>query len=163
MLRRPRTVNSLPMMMTTIQAGTRCMSTSETNAAEIKSLSAMGSRRMPRVVICRRRRAKYPSAQSVAAAKSKIRTPQTSKCTEKPQNSKLGLRVRRITMRTGTKKIRNSVSELGRFMANDGAGAAPWHQPPQFHYRLGVGRRQHAKGGFALIMGELMHRAFWHF
>jgi hypothetical protein len=28
----------------------------------------------------------------------------------------LGLRVRRITMRTGTKKIRNSVSELGRFM-----------------------------------------------
>src|SRR5689334_1655710 len=32
-------------------------------------------------------------------------------------------------------------------MANDGGGAAPWHQPPQVHYRLGVRRRQHAKGG----------------
>ena len=35
-----------------------CMSTKETNAAEISSLSAMGSRRMPRVVTCRRRRAR---------------------------------------------------------------------------------------------------------
>src|SRR6266705_1452336 len=34
--RKPRTVNSLPMMITTIHAGTRCMSTSETNAAEIE-------------------------------------------------------------------------------------------------------------------------------
>lgn len=34
-------------------------------------------------------------------------------------------------------------------MANDGASAAPWHQPPQFHYRLGARRRQHAKGGSA--------------
>ena len=63
-------------------------------------------------------------------------------------------------MRTGTKKIRNSVSELGRFMANGGGGAAPWHQPPQFHYRLGVRRRQHAGGGFALIMLERMHHGF---
>jgi hypothetical protein len=33
--------------------------------------------------------------------------------------------VRRITMRTGTKKIRNSVNELGRFMS-------PWRrrEPP---------------------------------
>src|SRR6267378_2908619 len=30
--RRPRTVNSLPMMITTIHGGTRCMSTSEKNA-----------------------------------------------------------------------------------------------------------------------------------
>ena len=63
-------------------------------------------------------------------------------------------------MRTGTKKIRNSVSELGRFMANDGGGAAPWHQPPQFHYRLGVRRRQHTKGGFAFNTGERMRWTF---
>ena len=57
MLRSPRTVNSRPMMITTIHAGTRCISTSETNAAEISSLSAIGSSRMPSVVTSRRRRA----------------------------------------------------------------------------------------------------------
>ena len=37
-------------------------------------------------------------------------------------------------------------------MAHDGAGAAPWLQPPQFHYRLGVSRRQHARGGPAITI-----------
>src|SRR6266852_2327980 len=54
--RKPKTVNSRPMMITTIQAFTRCMSTREINAAEISSLSAMGSRRIPNVVTCKRRR-----------------------------------------------------------------------------------------------------------
>ena len=86
------------------------------NAAEISSLSAIGSRRMPSVVTCRRLRAKYPSAQSVAAASSRISTPQTSKWMVKPNISTVGLRVRRITMSTGTKNIRSNVSEFGRFM-----------------------------------------------
>jgi hypothetical protein len=58
MLRRPRTVNSRPMMMTTIHPGTSLISTSDTNAADIRSLSAIGSSNMPRVVTWRRRRAK---------------------------------------------------------------------------------------------------------
>src|SRR2546423_3408533 len=66
---------------------------------------------------------------------------------ETPHTTKFGLLVRRITMRTGTKKIRNSVSEFGRFMAHDGGGADPWLRPPQFHYRLGVRMRQHVRGG----------------
>src|SRR3984893_7191875 len=80
---------------------------------------------------------------------------------EKPQNSTLGLRVRRITIRTGTKKIRNSVSELGRFMAHDGGGAAPWLQPPQFHYRLGVSMRQHVRGGSRRAPKSPNPWAFW--
>ena len=124
MFLRPSTVNSRPMMMTTIHAGTSalpstpCMSTSAMNAAEISNLSAMGSRRIPRVVTCNRRRAKYPSAQSVAAASNRISTPQTSKCMVSPNILTVGLRVRRMTMSNGTKKIRNSVSEFGRFMPN---------------------------------------------
>src|SRR5580658_3540635 len=46
MFRRPRTVNSRPIIITTIQAGTNCMPTRETKAAEISSLSAIGSRRI---------------------------------------------------------------------------------------------------------------------
>ena len=56
--RRPMTINSRPMMMTTIQACIRPISTSEMNAAEIRSLSAMGSRRIPSVVISLRLRAR---------------------------------------------------------------------------------------------------------
>ena len=58
MLRKPETANSRPMMMTTIQAGTHFNSTKEMNAAEVRSLSATGSRRIPSVVTCRRFRAR---------------------------------------------------------------------------------------------------------
>ena len=49
--RRPDTANSRPMTTTTIQAGARPSSTSEMNAAEIRSLSAIGSSSVPSVVI----------------------------------------------------------------------------------------------------------------
>jgi hypothetical protein len=113
------------MIITTIQPGTRCMSTSEMNAAEISNLSAIGSSRIPSVVTCACRRAKYPSAQSVAAAVSKISTPQTSKCTGNPHNSTLGLRVNSTTMSTGTKKILSTVRKFGRFIVNYPRGFIP--------------------------------------
>ena len=58
------------MMITAIQAGTRLglNCTSVTKAAAIRSLSAMGSSRMPMVVIWPRLRARYPSMPSVMEA-----------------------------------------------------------------------------------------------
>ena len=55
--RRPITMNSRPMMITTIQACIKPISTSEIKAAEISSLSAIGSSRIPSVVISLRLRA----------------------------------------------------------------------------------------------------------
>ena len=49
--RRPETANSRPMTTTTIHAGARPSSTSEMKAAEISSLSAIGSSSVPSVVI----------------------------------------------------------------------------------------------------------------
>ena len=48
--RKPVTANSRPMMMTTAQAGASWFSTSEINAAEISSLSAIGSSNWPKRV-----------------------------------------------------------------------------------------------------------------
>jgi hypothetical protein len=45
-------------MIITIQAGTASISTRDRNAAAVRSLSAMGSRRMPSLVTWFRRRAK---------------------------------------------------------------------------------------------------------
>ena len=56
--RSPETANSRPMMITTIQARARPSSTREMNAADISSLSAIGSRSAPRRVIFFIRRAK---------------------------------------------------------------------------------------------------------
>ena len=56
--RRPVTANSLPMMITTIHAGTAFISTREMNAAAVRSLSANGSRSIPNFVTWLRRRAK---------------------------------------------------------------------------------------------------------
>ena len=55
--RSPVTANSRPMMMHTAQASASCRSTSEMSAAEIRSLSAMGSRSVPIVVTFLKRRA----------------------------------------------------------------------------------------------------------
>src|SRR5205809_175603 len=72
MLRNVVTANSRPMMMSTIHAGASSICTSEMRAARISSLSASGSMNCPSGVICLRRRARYPSAQSVSAAIAKI-------------------------------------------------------------------------------------------
>ena len=58
MARRPETANSRPMMITTIQARATPSSTNEMNAADISSLSAIGSSNAPRRVVLLRRRAK---------------------------------------------------------------------------------------------------------
>jgi hypothetical protein len=59
--RRPVTASSRPMMMQTAQAGASRFSTSEMSAAEMSSLSAMGSRSVPRRETCWRLRAICPS------------------------------------------------------------------------------------------------------
>src|ERR1700722_16167339 len=81
---------------------------------------------------------------SVAAAVSKIRTPQNSKCMVKPSISIFGLRVRSTTINTGTKNIRSSVNALGRFMGAEPAvlAACEGEKSPQSHYRLRTCGRQ---------------------
>src|ERR1700737_1804707 len=87
-------------------------------------------------------------------------TPKTSKCMGKPQSSTLGLRVRRTTMRTGTKKMRSNVSAFGRFIRAYGVKKAALcgQKRTAPHYRLGVGRRQRVeerrrneRGGYLVI------------
>ena len=46
-------------------------------------------------------------------------------------------------------------------MAHDGGGAAPWLQPPQFHYRLGISMRQHVRGGSRTVPRSSTPLAFW--
>ena len=58
MLRSPVTANSLPITITTIQAGTTSNATREIRAEEISNLSAIGSSNLPRVVTWCRLRAK---------------------------------------------------------------------------------------------------------
>src|SRR5260370_25533422 len=65
---------------------------------------------------------------------------------ERPQNSKLGLRVRRITISTGTKKTRNTFSELGRFM-----GASRREVPPE-----GLGHRR-----FTIVLVQRRVNTSW--
>ena len=102
------------MMSATIHAGARFSCTSEMNAAEVSSLSAIGSSIWPIQVTCRRRRARYPSSQSVSDASAKMAAPSSSfdtPSTWRPSNS-----VRSTTTSSGTRNIRVSVSALGRFM-----------------------------------------------
>src|SRR5579885_2519215 len=106
--RSPETASSRPIMITTIHAGIRWSSTSEMKAAEVSSLSAMGSSRIPSRVICPRLRARYPSSKSVMAAR--MNTPTA-------QRSILGARVSSRATRSGTKQIRSKVNELGRLMS----------------------------------------------
>ena len=76
----------------------------EMSAAEMRSLSAIGSRRAPRVVFLLNRRAQKPSRKSVTAATRK---------TPSAQYSRAGILVSRTTTRRGTRKMRKSVSPFG--------------------------------------------------
>src|SRR5579863_4038802 len=113
--RSPLTRNSRPIMMTAIHAGTRLglNCTSVTNAAAIKSLSAMGSSRIPIVVIWPRLRARYPSIPSVIDAAMKIAEASNSLA----PCSLLKRLEDKIQISRGILKMRISVMELGRFTA----------------------------------------------
>src|SRR5215470_17400010 len=59
-----------------------------------------------------------------------------------------------MTMSTGTKNIRSSVNEFGRFMACDGATCRPGAKLPPFHYRLGAETRQPFRTYDGMLAGE---------
>ncbi len=91
---------------------------SEISAAEISSLSAMGSSSVPTVVICFQRRARYPSSRSVAAAIKKIPSARNAFVTTTAPRHSIRKFCSTITAtRNGTKKMRRMVSVLGRFMS----------------------------------------------
>src|SRR5258706_9643 len=113
-LRRPVTANSRPTMMATIQAVASSSCTSEISAAVINSLSASGSMTCPNAVTCFRRRARYPSSQSVSDARPKMAAPTISFGTpriRRPSNF-----VSSTTTSSGTRKMRVTVSEFGKFI-----------------------------------------------
>src|SRR5258708_6764855 len=117
MLRNPDTANSRPIISTTIQAGTNRICTSETRAAEISNLSAIGSSSVPTVVIWPQRRARYPSNRSVAAAVRKIASATSSLGTQTtPCHSRRSSCSTNDATRNGTKKMRRMVSVFGTFM-----------------------------------------------
>src|SRR5258708_14878571 len=86
-----------------------------------------------------------------------------------PQSSTFGLRVSKTTMRRGTKKIRNTVSELGRFIAPRGGKASPVPATTTVpHYRLRLWRRQRPLGESKIMKeqsvrvdGNRWNRAGW--
>ena len=128
-MRSPITANSRPTMTTTIQAGTSSICTRLMNAAEISILSATGSNMIPSVVTCLRRRARYPSSQSVRAATPKIAP---------PISSQKSARVRSTTTSSGTRKIRLSVRALGKF----GSVIVSRGRKPTFQRYLTVSKRR---------------------
>ena len=85
-------------------------------AAVTMSLSARGSRSMPRVVIWPRRRARKPSRPSVTEAVMKMAEAMSS-CS--PWGPCQGKRGESAQISSGTLAMRVSVMELGRF--TDGA------------------------------------------
>src|ERR1039458_241354 len=117
MLRNPETANSRPMINTAIQPGRERICTSEIRAAEISSLSAMGSSSVPMVVTCFQRRARYPSSKSVNAATRKIPSDNQSLVTLTPPTWNQPVSCTSAATSSGTKKIRRMVSAFGRFIA----------------------------------------------
>src|SRR5579859_4469054 len=116
MLRSPEIANSRPTIRITIHPGTAFTCTSEINAAEMSSLSAMGSSRVPIVVTCPQRRARYPSSRSVAAATRKIASASHSLVTVRPKIRTLTFCATSAATSSGTKKMRAMVRALGRFI-----------------------------------------------
>jgi len=106
--------SSRPMITATIHAGAISICTSEMNAAEVSSLSASGSIIWPSGVICLRRRARYPSSQSVNDAMAKMAA--ATICRGRPRIAVPSTFVSRTTTRSGTRKMRVSVRAFGRFM-----------------------------------------------
>src|SRR5580765_4386415 len=104
--RRPVTASSRPTITTTIHASILSIARSDTSAAATRSLSAIGSSRVPSVVTWLRRRASIPSAQSVMAARMKIAAA-ISACTRDDEIKN--------TMSSGTATMRVSVRPIGKF------------------------------------------------
>ena len=69
------TVNSLPIMINATTMLMRPKSNNNSNAVITINLSATGSRKAPNFDVCFNFLAKYPSSQSVIAAKEKIKVP----------------------------------------------------------------------------------------
>src|SRR5205809_687615 len=104
--RRPVTASSRPTITTTIHAWILSIASSETSAAATRSLSAIGSSRVPSVVTWFRRRASMPSAQSVMAERMKIAAAITA-CTREDEIRK--------TISRGTATMRVRVRPIGKF------------------------------------------------
>ena len=104
--RSPVTASSRPMITTTIHAAILSMARSETRAAATRSLSAIGSSSVPRVVTWLRRRASTPSSQSVMEARMKM----TAAIRASTRDDEM-----RKTMRRGTATMRVIVRPIGRF------------------------------------------------
>src|SRR2546426_4608000 len=104
--RRPVTASSRPTITTTIHASILSIARSDTSAAATRSLSAIGSSKVPSVVTWLRRRASIPSAQSVMAARMKIAAA-ISACTRDDEIKN--------TMSSGTATMRVSVRPIGKF------------------------------------------------
>src|SRR6267142_1396611 len=104
--RRPVTASSRPTITTTIHASILSMARSDTSAAATRSLSAIGSRSVPRVVTWLRRRASIPSAQSVMAARMKMAAPIKAWTRDDEM---------RKTMSNGTATMRVRVRPIGKF------------------------------------------------
>src|SRR5262249_4037864 len=123
------------MMRTAIQAGAAWTCTSEISAAEMSSLSAMGSSNVPIVVICPQRRARKPSSRSVPAAVRKMTSASNSLVKTTPRTSNAILIPTRAATSSGTKKIRAIVREFGRFIT---AGPLPCYYVGESSWPLGA-------------------------
>src|SRR6266446_677274 len=100
------TASSRPTITTTIHASILSIARSDTSAAATRSLSAIGSSKVPSVVTWLRRRASIPYAQSVMAARMKIAAA-ISACTRDDEIKN--------TMSSGTATMRVSVRPIGKF------------------------------------------------
>src|SRR5262245_3814249 len=102
----PVTASSRPMITATIHAAILSIWSSDTSAEATRSLSAMGSSNVPRVVTWLRRRAMTPSSQSVMDARMKI----TAAISASTRDDEM-----RKTMSNGTAKMRVIVRTIGKF------------------------------------------------
>src|SRR6478735_8945319 len=116
------TASSRPSTTTTIHVATWSLTASATSAPPMSSLSAIGSASFPNVLTASCRRAIWPSATSVAAARTKMATASAD-----PSGS-LAI----ASTRSGTSAIRKTVRTLGTCRQTDAASvmAKPWALMP---------------------------------
>ena len=114
------TANSRPMMTATIHAGARSICTSEMSAAMVSSLSASGSMNWPSggdLLAAAREIAVEPVGERGERRRSPRRpAPCARRGSCRPSNF-----VSSTTTSSGTRKMRVSVSEFGRFMCGASA------------------------------------------